>query len=198
MMKAWSDGGFWSSHTFRHDWRGSVVSPVWNRHGDSVLDSQGSRQLTWNLKLENGKWPLKRCTFRGALWLSQSLKHYWEQNLLLLLAKEEGWRFTLRGSWIVGHLPPVSGYRQHSDLWIGRMEPDVWALSPCFYSTNIPPCEIVSPLDTGFPIFPRCCSTFPNFFHVVRFRWEESHQRIVCQSIIITYYLRFCSRNYLI
>lgn len=51
-----------------------------------------------SLKLGNGKWPLKRCTFRGALWLSQSLKHFWEQNLLLLLAKEEGWRFTLRGS----------------------------------------------------------------------------------------------------
>ena len=30
--------------------------------------------------------------------LSQSLKHFWEQNLLLLLAKEKGWRFTLRGS----------------------------------------------------------------------------------------------------
>lgn len=34
------------------------------------------------------------------------------------LPKEEGWRFTLRGSWIVGHLPSVSGYRQHSDRWL--------------------------------------------------------------------------------
>ncbi len=33
-----------------------------------------------------------------ALWLSRSLKHFWEQNFLLLLAKKEGWRFTLRGS----------------------------------------------------------------------------------------------------
>lgn len=43
------------------------------------------------------------------------------------------------------------------------------SLSPCFYSTNIPPSEIVSPLAIGFPIFPRFCSTFPNFFHFIRF-----------------------------
>lgn len=53
-----------------------------------------------DIKSQIRKWEVanKRCTFRGALWLSQSLKHYWEQNLLLLLAKEEGWRFTLRGA----------------------------------------------------------------------------------------------------
>lgn len=85
------------------------------------------------------------------------------------LPKEEGWRLTLRGSWIVGHLPSVSGYRQHSDHWLVAEVLDYESWSPRFYSTNIPPSEIVSPLDTGFPTFPRFCSTFPNFFYLVGF-----------------------------
>lgn len=85
------------------------------------------------------------------------------------LPKEEGWRLTLRGSWIVGHLPSISGYRQHSDHWLVAEVSDCESGSTCFYSTNIPPSEIVSPLDTCFPIFPRYCSTFPNFLYFVGF-----------------------------
>lgn len=85
-------------------------------------------------------------------------------KFLLLPAREEGWRFILRGSWIVSHKSAVSGYHQHYDRWLVAWEPDWESLSPCFYSTNMPPSEIVSPLDTGFPIFLKCCSTFSNFF----------------------------------
>lgn len=38
------------------------------------------------------------------------------------------------------------------------------SLPPGLYSTNMPSSEIVSSLVTGFPTFPRFCSTFPNFF----------------------------------
>ena len=87
------------------------------------------------------------------------------------LPKEEGWRFTLRGSWMVGHLSSVSGHRQRPDLWLVAWERIRESLSSCFYSTNIPPSEIVSPFDTGFPIFPKCCSTFPNFsFYAISMR----------------------------
>lgn len=124
-----------------------------------------SRQMTWQYQIR--KWEVAIKTMYipwGSLALPKpqallGTKIYTASSL----PKEEGWRFTLRGSWIVGHQSAVSGYRQHYDLWLVAWEQIRETLSPCFCSTNIPPREIVSPLDTGFPIFPKCYSTLLNF-----------------------------------
>lgn len=151
-------------HAFRHKWRGLVVSPIWNRHDNGWLDSHGSRRMTWQYQTRMWEVAIKTMYIPwGSLALPKPQAFLGTKFTASSLPKEEGWRLTLRGSWIVELLPSGSGYRQHTDHWLVAEVSDYESWFPRFYSTNIPPSEIVSPLNTGFPIFPRFCSTLPNF-----------------------------------
>ena len=120
-MKAWSDGGFWSSHTFRHDWRGSVVSPVWNRHGNGVLDSQGSRQMTWQSQIR--KWEVAIKTMYIPCGSLALLKPQAFLGTKFTASSCQGRRLALYPARVMNNRSSVFGFRTPSTLWplVGRM-----------------------------------------------------------------------------
>ena len=129
MMKAWSDGGFWSSHTFRHDWRGLVVSPVWNRHSNDVLDSLGSRQVTW--QSQTRKWEVAIKTMYIP-WGSLALPK--PQALLgtkFTASSCQGGRLALYPARVMNSWSSASGLRIPSTLWPLDWSHGAGCVNPC-------------------------------------------------------------------
>lgn len=78
-----------------------------------------SRRMTWQYQIRMWEVAIKTIYIPwGSLALPKPQAFLGTKFTASSLPKEEGWRLTLRGSWIVGHQSTVSGYRQHSDLWL--------------------------------------------------------------------------------
>lgn len=164
-MKAWSDGGFWSSHTFRHDWRGSVVSPVWNRHGNGVLDSHGSRQMTWQYQIR--KWEVAIKTMYipwGSLALPKP-QAFLGTKFTASSCQER--RLALYPARVMNNRSSVAGLRIPSTLWPlgGRMEAGfVNPLIPAFTRQTYRQVRLFRLLPSVPRHFRDFAQHFPTFF----------------------------------
>lgn len=93
----------------------------------AFLTRMGQGEWHDNIKFGSGKWSLKRWTFRGALWLSQSLKHFWEQ---ISASSCQRRRLALYPARVMNSRSLVCGLRIPSTLWplVGRMGAGLWIL----------------------------------------------------------------------
>ncbi len=173
MMKAWSDGGFWSSHTFRHDWRGLVVSPVWNRHSNDVLDSQGSRQVTW--QSQTRKWEVAIKTMYipwGSLALPKPQAFL---GTKFTASSCQGRRLALNPARVMNSRSYAYGLRIPSTLWplVGRMGAGfVNPYPPAFIRQTYRQVRLFRPSMPVSRYFRDFAQHFPTFFTSCDFQWE--------------------------